>query len=157
MFSQPCGVEEKRAGESANQRWGPLCHSTDCSQPGSSPWDFPGKNTGVGSHFLLQGIFLTQESNPGLLHCRQILYCLSHQGSPEIWWTHLSLITKRHAWAELFVTATNWKKKSPKHINTTWHILTKKYITAKTKKALKYVKLHRWMKKLVDEALHKII
>ena len=122
-----------------------------------SPWNSLDQNTRVGSHFLLQGIFLTQESNPGLLHCRQILYCLSHQGSPEIWGTHLSLITKRHAWAELFVTATNWKKRSPKHINTTWHILTKKYITAKTKKALKYVKLHRWMKKLVDEALHKII
>ena len=41
------------------------------------PWDFPGKNTGVGSHFLLQGIFQTQESNPFLLHCRQILYRLS--------------------------------------------------------------------------------
>ena len=41
--------------------------------------DFPGKNTGVGCHFLLQGIFLTQGSNPGLPHCRQILYCLSHQ------------------------------------------------------------------------------
>ena len=39
------------------------------------------KNTGVGSHSLLQGIFLTQGSNLGLLHCRQILYCLSHQGS----------------------------------------------------------------------------
>ena len=35
------------------------------------PWDFPGKNTGAGCHFLLQGIFPTQESNPGLLHCRQ--------------------------------------------------------------------------------------
>ena len=35
---------------------------------------FSGKNTGVGCHFLLQGIFLTQGSNPGLLHCRQILY-----------------------------------------------------------------------------------
>ena len=46
------------------------------------PWDSPGKNTGVGFHFLLQGIFLTQSSNPVLLHCRQILYCLSHQGSP---------------------------------------------------------------------------
>ena len=44
-------------------------------------WDFPDKNTGVGSHFLLQGIFPTQGSNLGLLHCRQILYCLSHQGS----------------------------------------------------------------------------
>ena len=45
------------------------------------PWDSPGKNTGVGSHSLLQGIFLTQGSNPGLLHCRQTLYRLSHQGS----------------------------------------------------------------------------
>ena len=41
------------------------------------PWDSPGKNTGVGCHFLLQGIFLTQRLNMGLLHCRQILYCLS--------------------------------------------------------------------------------
>ena len=38
------------------------------------PWDFPGKNTGEGRHALLQGIFLTQESNPYLLHCRRILY-----------------------------------------------------------------------------------
>ena len=45
------------------------------------PWDSPGKNTGMGCHFLLQGIFPTQESNPGLLHCRQTLYPLSHQGS----------------------------------------------------------------------------
>ena len=46
------------------------------------PWDSPGKNTGVGCHFLLQGIFWAQGSNPGLLHCRQTLYPLSHQGSP---------------------------------------------------------------------------
>ena len=46
------------------------------------PWDYPGKITGVGCHFLLQGILLTQGLNPGLLHCRQILYHLSHQGSP---------------------------------------------------------------------------
>ena len=37
-------------------------------------WDFPGKNTGVGCHFFLRGIFPTQGSNLGLLHCRQILY-----------------------------------------------------------------------------------
>ena len=42
----------------------------------------PGQNTGVGSLSLLQGIFPTQRSNPGLPHCRQILYQLSHQGSP---------------------------------------------------------------------------
>ena len=57
----------------------------DCSLPGSSVYrDSPGKNTGVGSHSLLQGIFPTRGSNPGLLHCRQILYHLSHQGSPRI-------------------------------------------------------------------------
>ena len=44
-------------------------------------WDSPGKNIGVGCHALLQGIFLTQGSNLGLLNCRQILYYLSHQGS----------------------------------------------------------------------------
>ena len=43
-------------------------------------WDFPGKNTGVTYHFLFQEIFPSQGLNPGLLHCRQRLYCLSHQG-----------------------------------------------------------------------------
>ena len=46
-------------------------------------WNSPGKNIGVGIHSLLQEIFLTQGSNPGLPHCRQILYHLSHQGSPK--------------------------------------------------------------------------
>ena len=46
-----------------------------------SPWNSPGQNTGVGCHSLLQGIFPTQGLNPGLPHCRQILYQLSHQGS----------------------------------------------------------------------------
>ena len=44
--------------------------------------EFSSKATGVGGHSLLKGIFPTQGSNLGLLHCRQILYCLSHQGSP---------------------------------------------------------------------------
>ena len=48
------------------------------------PWDFLGKSTGVGCHFLLQGIFLTQGLNLCLLHCRQTLYHLSHLGSPNI-------------------------------------------------------------------------
>ena len=48
------------------------------------PWNSLGKNTGVGSRSLLQGIFPTKGSNPGLLHCRQILYCLSHQGSHSL-------------------------------------------------------------------------
>ena len=49
-----------------------------------SPWNTPGQNTGVGSLFLLQGIFPTQGSNLGLPHCRQILYQLSYKGSPRI-------------------------------------------------------------------------
>ena len=60
-----------------------LCPTMEYSLPGSSLYG-TGKNTGVGSHFLLQGIFLTQESKPGLLHCGQILHHLSHQGSPVI-------------------------------------------------------------------------
>ena len=59
-----------------------LSDPMDCSPPGSlSPWDSLGKKTGVGWHFFLQGIFLTQGSNLGLLHCRQILNYLSHQGT----------------------------------------------------------------------------
>ena len=45
-------------------------------------WNSPGQSTGVGCHFLLQGIFLTQGLNLGPLHCRQILCCLSYQGCP---------------------------------------------------------------------------
>ena len=48
------------------------------------PWNSPGQSTGVGGLFLLQGIFLTQGSNPGLLHCRQTLYQLNHKGSIRI-------------------------------------------------------------------------
>ena len=55
-----------------------------------SPWNSPGQNTGVGSLSLLQGIFPTQGLNPGLPHCRQILYQLNNQGSEEelknLWW-----------------------------------------------------------------------
>ena len=62
-----------------------LCDPMDCSLPGSSVHgDSPGKNTGVGCHALLQGIFPTQGLNTGLPRCRQILYCLSHQRSPRI-------------------------------------------------------------------------
>ena len=49
-----------------------------------SPWNFPGQNTGMGSLLLLQGIIPTQGSNSGIPHCGQILYQLSHKGSPRI-------------------------------------------------------------------------
>ena len=47
------------------------------------PWNSPGRNTGEGCHSLIQRIFPTQESNSGLLHCRQILYHLSHQRAKD--------------------------------------------------------------------------
>ena len=72
--------------------WDPM----DCGTLGSSVCgDSLGKDTGVGCHALLQGIFPTQESNPYLrclLHCRQFLYPLSHLGSPLAHWDPLNLV-----------------------------------------------------------------
>ena len=68
------------------------------------PCDFPVKNTGLGCHFLLQGIFPTQGSNPHLLcllPCRQILYLLSHQGRPQN--MILTLILKHSLYSEYHV------------------------------------------------------
>ena len=61
-----------------------LFHLPKWSEPASllCPGNSPGKNTGVGCHALLQGIFPTEGWNPDRLPCRRILYCLSHQGSP---------------------------------------------------------------------------
>ena len=67
-------------------QWSPsLCHPVDCSPQGSSVHGILQARilTGAGCHFLLQGIFLTQRSNPGLLHLGQILYHLSHPQSPK--------------------------------------------------------------------------
>ena len=100
-----------------------------------SPWNSPGPNTGVGSLSLLQGIFPTQGSNPGVPHCRWILYQLSHKGSPRIlewvaypfasrssWpknWTGVSCIAGRFftTWAmreapDLLERATKWTEKT---------------------------------------------
>ena len=80
-----------------------ICAPMDCSPPGSSVHgNSPGKNIGAGSHSLLQGIFPTQGSNPGilpLLHCRQILYCLNHQGA-------LSIIATIHNSGNIYWTST---------------------------------------------------
>ena len=65
---------ESEAAQSCPTLWDPV----DCI----CLWDSPGKNAGVGCHALLQGIFPTQGLNPGLLHCRQILYSLTNGGSP---------------------------------------------------------------------------
>ena len=81
----------KVKSESEVAQWCPtLSDPMDCSLPGSSvhgifqasvlEWDAITFSTGVGYHSLIQGIFQTQGSNLGVLHCRQILYRLSHQG-----------------------------------------------------------------------------
>ena len=77
-----------------------LCDPMDCSPPGSSDHgDSPGKNTGVGCHALLQRNL--PGSNPGLLHCRRIVYHLSYQGSPRIQWCTV---------AYLFSMGSSWPK-----------------------------------------------
>ena len=62
-------------------RWSESCSVVSDSIRLRSPWNSPGQNTGVGSLSLLQGIFPTQESNPGLLHCGWFLYQLSYKRS----------------------------------------------------------------------------
>ena len=64
-----------------------FCNPMDCS-----PWNSPGRNTGVGSFSLLQGIFLTQGLKPGLLHCRQILYQPSHKASLASMWNECNCV-----------------------------------------------------------------
>ena len=66
-----------------------LCDPMDCSLPGSSVHGI--LQARMGCHFLLQSISLTQESNPGLQHCRQILYQLSYTGSPTLTYTLIHL------------------------------------------------------------------
>ena len=74
----------------------------DCNPPGSSVHGAsPGKNTGVGCHALLQGIFPTKGLNPGLPHCRQILYCLSHQGAQQLEAFALSTNKQKHSQASI--------------------------------------------------------
>ena len=73
FYLLPCAVLSHSV---MSDSWGPTGFSVHA--------DSPGKNTGVSCHALLQGIFSTQGSNPGLLHCRRILYHLSHPESPYL-------------------------------------------------------------------------
>ena len=78
------------------------------------PWNSPGKDTGVDSHSLLLGIFQSQGSNPGLLHCRWILYHLSYQGSPIY-----SL--SEFCWSEVWKDVTGFSAhKSDQHVLPIW-------------------------------------
>ena len=104
-----------------------------------SPWNSLGQNTGVGSLSLLQGIFPTQGSNPGLPNCRQILYQLNHKGSTRIlewvaypvssgssWprnWTGVSCIAGR------FIT--NWITREALGLSGWAHVITRLFIRGK--------------------------
>ena len=72
-----------KRSKSESESWSVISNSLG-SHRLYSPWNSPGQNTGVGSLSLLQGIFLTQGSNPGLPHCGWIIYQLSHRGNPRI-------------------------------------------------------------------------
>ena len=75
-----------------------------------SSWNSPGQNRGVGSLSLLQGIFTTQESNWGLLHCRRILYQLSYEGSPNY-----TSIKKKKKEVKLEERASRWHNEQAAH------------------------------------------
>ena len=108
-------------------------HSPLCPTLFTTSWNSPGQNTEVGSHSFLQGILPTQGWNPGLPLCRQILYQLSHQGSPRIlewvaylfsrgssWprnWTGVSCIAGR--FFTYWATREAQRKAMPKNVQTT--------------------------------------
>ena len=98
-----------------------LCNTMGCSLPGSSVHgDSPGKNTRVGCHAFLQGIFPTQGSNLGLPHCRWILYYLSQQGSPDIWFTDTFL--QSIACLFLLLTVSFTEQKFLTFMTSTWSV-----------------------------------
>ena len=103
-------VKVKESESEVAQSCPTLCNPMDGSLPGSAIHGiFPGKNTGFGCHFLLQGIFPNQGSNPGLLHCRQMLYRLSPQGSPRVFIKRAGAKSKNTlaSWCEKL---THWKR-----------------------------------------------
>ena len=95
-----------------------LYNPMDYSLPGTSVrGDSPGKNTKMGCHVLLQGIFPTQGLNPGLPHCRQIPYCLSHQGSPKVILLLLLLLSR---FSRVRLCATPQTRRQPTRLHHPW-------------------------------------
>ena len=95
------------------------------------PWDFPGKITGVGCHFLLQGMVATQGSNLGLLCCRQTLYRLSHKGFYMLKMTlNCSLLLKFSAVTFHAILRSLWLIFHVETCNRNSNIWNRKYSTA---------------------------
>ena len=94
----------------------------DCSPPGFSVHgDSPGTNTWVGCHAFLQGIFPIQGQNPGLQHCRRILYCPSHQGSPRILEAYIAKMFKEMMTIKVKVVIIFWGIKTVK-LKACWRV-----------------------------------
>ena len=88
----PCALHSVLAFSTGKWKWKSLSHVWFLVPHGLySPWNSPGQNNGLSSRSLLQGIFPSQGLNPGLLHCRQILCHLSHQGSPHSSWGTINM------------------------------------------------------------------
>ena len=88
-----------------------LCDPMDCSPPVSSlSMKIQGKNTRVGCHCLLQGIFLTHGLNPGFLHCRQILYlvCEAQYGPKDIMRADIQFYTTAHHFSRIWYQSNAW-------------------------------------------------
>ena len=109
----------------------PLGGPKDCSLPDSSVHrTLQARIQQWATHSLLQGVFQTQELNQGLLHCRRILYRLSHQGSPLLW--NLSLIQISFAINVLLLKYKSDRRmdKDVVHIFRVWYIYIKTYYSA---------------------------
>ena len=116
-----------------------------------SPWNSPGQNTGVDSLSVLQGNFPTQGSNPGLPHCRQILYQLNHKGSPRILEWIAYPFSSRSSWPRnrngvSYIAGgffTNWTIREDQSIGLKkYSNFTPRYITKKTENIWPHKNLH---------------
>ena len=124
-----------------------------------SPWNSPGQNTGVGSLSLLQGIFPNQGSNPGLPHCRRILYQLSHKRSPRILeWVAYSFASgsswpRNRTWVSCIADGffsnrsleIKWMYTQRTLLNKLWYSHAMKYhVAVKTMRQVKHLDMERF-------------
>ena len=127
----------------------------DCLQPHGqySPRNSPGQNTGMGSLSLLQGIFPTQGSNPGLPHCRQILYQLSHKGSPRILEGVAYPFSRRSSWPR------NWTEVSwiASGFFTNWPIRDSTSKVARRLNEIQFVNHLAWCLSRSPKAFNKMV
>ena len=94
-----------------------VAQSRPSLRPSVVSWSSPGRNTGMGCHSLLQGIFPTQESTGGLLHCRHILYQLSYKGSPIL---TPKALNSYHVTQKFYLISNTWIISLTRERDSTW-------------------------------------